>query len=131
MDDVSGINKKKLQDWFWAYFMILPTVAGTLIFSIWPLIQSFYLSFTEWGAFGSYDWGGTVNFERMLGDSVLWQALRNTIVFTVGSVPFDCSIDYSSVLLNTRPGACPPIARCTFCRWSRWPGHGLALALQR
>jgi len=101
--NVSGINKKKLQDWFWAYLMILPTLAGTLIFSIWPLIQSFYLAFTKWGAFGSYEWGGTVNFERMLGDTVLWQSLRNTIVYTVGSVPAGIALSIVvAALLNTK-----------------------------
>lgn len=100
---MSGIGKKKLQDWAWAYFMILPTLAGTLIFSIWPLIQSFYLSFTKWGAFGHYEWGGLVNFERMLTDETLWMSLRNTLVYTIGSVPIGIALSIIvAVLLNTK-----------------------------
>ena len=75
-----------------------------------------YLSFTEWGAFGFYEWGGTVNFERMLGDSVLWQSLRNTLVFTVGSVPFGIALSIIvAVLLNTKIRECPLTARCISC----------------
>ena len=96
-------RRKKSQDWMWGYLMVLPIVAGATIFSIIPLIQSFYLSFTKWGAFGSYSWGGLRNFERMLADPNLALALKNTFVYTVLSVPLSIAISVViAVLLNTR-----------------------------
>lgn len=83
--------------------MILPTLAGVIIFSIWPLIQSFYLSFTKWGAFGFYEWGGTINFERMLTDETLWMSMKNTLVYTIGSVPIGIALSIIvAVLLNAK-----------------------------
>lgn len=99
---INSIGKKRLQDWFWGYLMVLPTLAGVIVFSIWPLFQSFYLSFTQWGAFGSYSWGGTVNFQRMMNDTNLLMALRNTVVFTVASVPIGIALSIVvAVLLNS------------------------------
>lgn len=96
-------RRKRVQDWLWGYLMILPIVVGTTIFSIIPLIQSFYLSFTKWGAFGSYSWGGLSNFQRMLTDSNLALALRNTLVYTILSVPLSIAVSILvAVLLNTR-----------------------------
>jgi len=98
-----GMNRKKRNDYFWAYAMIFPTLAGTLIFNIWPLIQSFYLSLTEWGGFGTYTFGGLVNYKRLLHDAELLGALKNTVVFTVLSVPLGIALSIlAAVLLNQK-----------------------------
>jgi len=97
------LNKQKRGDYFWAYLMIAPTLLGTIIFNIWPLLQSFYLSFTEWGAFGSYSWKGIVNYERLFNEPDLLIALKNTFVFTILSVPLGISLSIIvAVLLNQK-----------------------------
>ncbi|PLS05349.1 carbohydrate ABC transporter permease [Neobacillus cucumis] len=97
------MSKSKRNDYFWAYVMILPTLAGTLIFNIWPLLQSFYLSFTEWGGFGTYTFGGLVNYKRLFHDTELLGALKNTVIFTALSVPLGISISiFVAVLLNQK-----------------------------
>jgi multiple sugar transport system permease protein len=81
--------------------MIAPTLVGLLIFYIWPVFQTLYFSFTEWGAFGSYTWTGTANYSRMLTDSDLLRAFRNTFVFTILSVPGSIILSILvAVLLN-------------------------------
>ena len=79
----SILNNRKYQGWFWGYLMIFPTVLGLGLFYAWPLLQSFYLAFTKWGAFGNYSWCGTANFARLLHDTNLLQALKNTFIFTL------------------------------------------------
>jgi multiple sugar transport system permease protein len=77
-------------DVFWAYVLILPTVIGLGVFSIWPTFQTFYFSFTEWGSFGGNEWTGLDNYVQVFRDPQLGQAFLNTIVFsaiTLVSIP--------------------------------------------
>jgi len=97
------LNKAKRGDFFWAYVMIAPTLIGTIIFNIWPLLQTFYLSFTEWGAFGTYSWKGMVNYQRLFHEPDLLLALKNTFIFTIISVPLGISLSIiAAVLLNQK-----------------------------
>jgi len=69
-------------EWWWAYVFILPTTLGLGIFSIWPIFQTFYFSFTTWGAFGGHDWSGLKNYQHVLRDHELLQASINTLIYT-------------------------------------------------
>jgi multiple sugar transport system permease protein len=97
------LSRVKRSDYFWAYIMIFPTIVGTIIFNIWPLLQSFYLSLTKWGGFGQYSFAGFINYERLLRDTELLQALKNTAIFTAISVPLGISLSILvAVLLNQK-----------------------------
>ena len=90
-------------DLMWGYLMIAPLLIGLLIFYIWPVFQTLYFSFTEWGAFGKYHWTGLKNYEAMLHDPDLWMALRNTLIYTVLSVPISIALSILvAVLLNQK-----------------------------
>jgi multiple sugar transport system permease protein len=90
------------EDRLWAYFLIGPTVLGLLTFSIWPAIQTFYFSFTEWGTFGGHDWSGLSNYAEVFRDPELGRALRNTFVYTgMTLIGIPISIGVAG-LLNTR-----------------------------
>ncbi|WP_152397104.1 carbohydrate ABC transporter permease [Paenibacillus guangzhouensis] len=81
------LSPMKTQEWLWGYIFVAPLILGIAVFYMWPVIQTFYFSFTEWGAFNKYSWSGLKNYERLLQDKVLWGAFRNTLVFVVWSVP--------------------------------------------
>ena len=63
-------------------FLILYT-----IFTIWPVIQGFYVSLHKWGLMGKQDFIGFANYAKLLTDNNFWGALRNTLVFTVITTP--------------------------------------------
>jgi multiple sugar transport system permease protein len=97
------LSTMKRTDYCWGYFMIAPTFLGLLIFYIWPNIQTFYFSLTDWKAFGKYEWAGLSNYKKMLEDTDLWIALKNTLVFAVVSVPLSIAIAILiAVLLNQK-----------------------------
>jgi multiple sugar transport system permease protein len=102
MNTVSRYKYKK-EDILWGYLMIAPTFLGVLVFAIWPILQSLYLSFTTWGAFGQYRWSGLDNYKRMWNDPNVWQAFKNTLIFTGISVPLSIAIAIViAVLLNQK-----------------------------
>jgi multiple sugar transport system permease protein len=88
---------------WWALLMLLPTTIGLGVFSLWPIFQTLYYSFTTWGAFGGHEWSGLENYRSLFSDHELLQSLLNTVIFTavtLTSVPLAIVV---AALLN-RPG---------------------------
>jgi multiple sugar transport system permease protein len=91
------------KDAIWGYLMIAPLMLGLFVFYLWPVCQTFYFSFTEWGAFGKYHWSGLSNYQQLFSDPQLLEALRNTLIFTVISVPVGIMVSILvAVLLNQK-----------------------------
>lgn len=61
-----------------AYFFVLPFVAVFLIFSIYPVFRTLFLSFTDFRGFGDATLNGIENYKRVLTDKFFWRALGNT-----------------------------------------------------
>src|SRR5206468_9602221 len=68
------------REWLWGYAFIAPTGLGLLVFYLWPVIQTGYYSFTEWGTFGGHEWVGWANFAKLVHDPEVGNALRNPVV---------------------------------------------------
>ncbi|MGW2227169.1 carbohydrate ABC transporter permease [Streptomyces formicae] len=85
-----------------AYWFIAPLGIGFALFYFWPLLQTFYFSFTEFGAFGGHTFIGTDNYARVIQDVTVWQALVNTLIYSViGLTALPIAIVVAS-LLNRR-----------------------------
>lgn len=70
-----------------ARLFIAPNLLAVLVFLLFPLGFSLYLSFQEWDLFGPIRFTGLANFRRLLtADPLFAIALRNTIVFTLGTL---------------------------------------------
>ncbi len=96
-------NTRKRSDYFWAYLMIAPTMLGLLIFYLWPILQTFYYSFTEWGAFGQFEWTGLDNYKRIFEDANLLQSFKNTGIYIIFTVPIGIFLSILvAVLLNQK-----------------------------
>lgn len=96
-----GAGRRPRGDWPWAYLMIAPTGLGLAVFYLWPVVQTVYFSFTEWGAFGGHTWVGFANYTTLFQDPAVGQALRNTFVYSglvLLGVPLSIVL---AVLLNT------------------------------
>lgn len=95
------MKTRKRSDYFWAYVMIAPTMLGLFIFYLWPIIQTIYFSFTEWGAFGQFVWTGIENYKRMFSDADLLQSFKNTSIYIIFTVPIGIFLSILvAVLLN-------------------------------
>ena len=45
-------TKREVNEWFWAWFLIAPTIIGLIVLNIIPIFQTLYLSFFKSGDFG-------------------------------------------------------------------------------
>lgn len=69
------------------YLLILPWLAGFLVFLAYPMLRSLYLSFTSYNLLSPPQWIGLQNYERIFSDPEFWQSLKVTFLYALGSVP--------------------------------------------
>ncbi len=61
------------------YLFVLPFVIIFLIFSVYPVFRTLYLSFTNYKGYGDAVWTGIDNYIRVVKDKFFWRDLWNTI----------------------------------------------------
>ncbi|WP_312169606.1 sugar ABC transporter permease [Microbacterium sp.] len=66
-----------------AAFVAIP-VLGFLIFIAYPLLFSFYASFTKWNGLSDPVFNGLDNYTEMFADPYFWQAMGNTVFLMIG-----------------------------------------------
>lgn len=73
----SGLTKRINR---WGYFFIMPFIVIFIVFSLYPIIFTFQLSFQKWSGFGDVENIGFENFKRILTDSTFPKTIKNTII---------------------------------------------------
>src|SRR4051812_20497702 len=72
----------------WGYLFALPWVFGLLIFTIGPIMASFYFSFTEYDIISDPQFVGLKNYQTALfADKLFWPSLWRTFQYTFIVVP--------------------------------------------
>ena len=69
-----------------AYLMLAPFLVIFIVFTIWPIARSLYLSFTDFNGLGAPELIGLENFRELLSDNRFYKALGNTAVYTFWAV---------------------------------------------
>ena len=71
------------------FLFLLPWLLILILFWLFPIIYSLILSFTEYNVLtGQAKWIGLANYFELFKDPDFWVALKNTIIFVVGTIPF-------------------------------------------
>ncbi len=70
------------------YLFILPFIIGFLVFTVFPMLASLVLSFTEYDILSAPEFIGIENYKQLfLKDPLIYKTLYNTLFFTLASVP--------------------------------------------
>ncbi|WP_315008126.1 sugar ABC transporter permease [uncultured Granulicatella sp.] len=69
-----------------AWFFLLPSLGVILLFNIYPLIRSFWMSFQK-GSLLKLQFTGLSNYQKVLADPVFHKALINTALYAFVVVP--------------------------------------------
>lgn len=77
----------KREDMIQSFFYIVPSFVLICVFSLIPIGMNIVYSFTSYNIIRPPQFVGLVNFTRMLTDPYIAASLRNTIVFTMITVP--------------------------------------------
>ena len=97
-------TKRKYNETIWGWLFILPTMTGLIILNIILIFQTIYQSFFKTGDFGKGNvFIGFGNYAKLFQDKEVWQALLNTLKYSVVEVPFSIVIALVlAVLLNQK-----------------------------
>jgi len=93
-------------NFLWGLFFTSPAIIGLLWFTAYPLITSFYYSFTSNSMFDHSNWIGLTNYTDLFTDSTWWLSLYNTVYLLIFVVPLGILVALGlALLLNAKvPG---------------------------
>ncbi len=94
---------RPLQDRRAPYIMLAPFALIFLVFVAWPLFQSITLSTQRTFGPGTTKFVGLENFIDLAGDPMFWIALKNTVIFTLGSVLIQLPLSLLLAMALNRP----------------------------
>ena len=80
---VSVKKKNRQKAGIQMFLMLLPMLILFVLFCLYPLIDSIYLSFTKYNGFTEPKWIGGENYVRLIKDLSWWKAVLNTFQFTL------------------------------------------------
>lgn len=124
---------------------ISPWIIGFISFTLYPLLASFYYSFTDFSLFGSPKWIGVANYTKLFADPKFFTSLGNTVAFSVVVVPASIFLAMGlAILLNNNlrgnsiyraiifmPSVVPAVASAVVWIWILNPQWGLLNGLLR
>jgi multiple sugar transport system permease protein len=134
------LAKYKKGDGIAAFLFLSPTLLIFSVFILFPVFFSFYLSFQKWNMFsGKTTFIGLDNYIKMFSSAEFWQVLKNTAVYTFGTIPLNMAISLAiAYWLNKKiigkkflrtaffaPVVISPVAAAVIWRWLYDPNFGL------
>ena len=88
------------EEWVTGYLAVFPTAAFFLVFVVFPVAYSLWLSTQNWdGMSPDRRFIGLRNYERMLDQPLFWRSMAQTGVFIVGLVPARMALALGLALL--------------------------------
>ncbi|MBO2945480.1 sugar ABC transporter permease [Paenibacillus sp. F411] len=94
-------KRKKLKlesDTGWGYAFIAVALIAFSLFTAYPVINAFMISLQEYRPLGS-TYVGLENFVNSFSDELFWKALKNTLVYTLLTVPFNIFLSFLIAIL--------------------------------
>lgn len=80
--------------------LYIPALILLVVFVIYPLLSGVQISFTNWNGYSAnYKYVGIANYTKMFHDKMFYTALKNTIIYGVGSTTLQTVIGILYALL--------------------------------
>lgn len=82
-DTMSTPAKRWNQRDYAPWLFLAPGVLIFLLYVIFPIFQSIWISFFEWDGLGPKTWVGTDNYVALLDDDSFWVSLKNNVIWLI------------------------------------------------
>ncbi|UJF34820.1 carbohydrate ABC transporter permease [Paenibacillus hexagrammi] len=70
-----------------AYVLLTPFLLFYLVFTFYPLVQGFVISFFKWNITGNKVFIGLSNYKELFGEGLFWESLWHTLMYVLVSTP--------------------------------------------
>ena len=95
--------RKNRRNWLTFLAFVAPNFILFGLFTYWPIIYSFYLSFTRWNFLTpNLQVVGFRNYSRLMDDDAFWEVLGNTLIYGLSVVLLAQGIAFLLALLLNR-----------------------------
>ncbi|MDN5337446.1 MAG: multiple sugar transport system permease protein [Thermotogaceae bacterium] len=85
------------------FLFALPWIIGFAVFTAYPIIASFYYSFTEYHITTAPKWVGIKNYIDLFKDELFLKGLSNTVYYALGLVPLGLVVGLILAILLIQP----------------------------
>lgn len=110
-----SIRQRLDSDQVSGYLFILPFITGFLLFTVFPMLASLILSFTEYDMLSEPVFVGIGNYRQLfLKDTLIYKTLYNTIFFAFASVPLKLAFALIVAMLLVRPNRITSVYRAMY-----------------
>ncbi|WP_420367746.1 carbohydrate ABC transporter permease [Curtobacterium sp. L1-20] len=109
-----GVRRRRRREATSALLFISPWIIGFLVFTLWPILQSAWLSMTDYDVLHAARWVGWDNYVELFRDPKVALSLGNTVLFTVLEVPAHVLVSLVLALLLARAGRASGFFRTVF-----------------
>jgi multiple sugar transport system permease protein len=98
-----GLSRPQRRHLLTGLLFITPAIFGLALFTIWPMVQSLYYSFTDFNILQPPYWIGLENYEDLFRDRVFWIGLTNTLIMVGIALPLHLVFNLAmAFLLNSK-----------------------------
>jgi multiple sugar transport system permease protein len=95
------LGSARIREALVGYAFIAVPMGIFLVFFIYPLLYSLYISRFDWGVFGKIETLGWENYRELWHDEIFWRAIKNTLMYTAVVVPLEMALALSlAVIVN-------------------------------
>jgi multiple sugar transport system permease protein len=91
-------NSSNRGEGLWGYTFIAVALVAFAMFTAYPVVSALIISFQEYKPLGS-TFTGISNYIDSLKDPLFWKAMRNTVVYTVLTVPVNLFLSFAIAIL--------------------------------
>ncbi len=96
-------SRLKMRNTLIGWSFILPNFLGFGLLTLVPIVVLFYMSFTNWNIFGTANWVGLANFQRLMGDGSFRVSVLNTLYYSALHIPLTIAVSLGlALLLNNK-----------------------------
>lgn len=92
-------TKRAKSDLRTGLLFLSPWLIGFLAFTLYPMVVSFYYSFTIYHSKRAPDWVGLQNYANLFADDKFWISLNNTLYMVAIAVPLGLFASFVCALL--------------------------------
>lgn len=101
-DRVAARRRRRRREALVGFAFALPMVGLFAVFRLAPVVQSAFLSLTDYHPLGTWRFVGGDNYVRLLGDDTFWRALRVTLTYALLVAPLTVAVSLATALLLHR-----------------------------
>jgi multiple sugar transport system permease protein len=82
-----GLGTTERRNLRWGLIFISPWLIGFLVFGLFPIVYTVFLSLTRYSGIRDPILNGGANYPRMIADPLFWKSAYNTLYYTLLAVP--------------------------------------------